>query len=235
MKLFFFQTLALTVEVVFKFTPDEDQVAPAVGVPHFDCSEMTENTLYALNQKRPSHIAPEELGVNYPRNMLHNKNFRKKLNAPSNSEYNINVKNNTVHITTIVELTIVLAGLRGLNNFSRRVSNSGREREITFLDRTISFGFDTKNLIVETIGDTDDENRIECDGKGWITRNTFLRHMQATTSKVTMESGKALSDTGLNLQSALEELGWGTASLDPYADIWGYLDCCVVQFLETKK
>ena len=79
MKLFFFQTLALTVEVVFIFTPDEDQVAPAVEVPHFDCSEMTENSLYALNQKRPSHIAPEELEVNYPRKMLHNRNFRKNL------------------------------------------------------------------------------------------------------------------------------------------------------------
>ena len=50
MKLLFFQILALTVEVVFNLTPDEDQVAPAPKVAHFDCSEMTENTLYAINQ-----------------------------------------------------------------------------------------------------------------------------------------------------------------------------------------
>ena len=49
MKLLFFQILALTVEVVFNLTSEEDQVAPALEVAHFDCSEMTENTLYAIN------------------------------------------------------------------------------------------------------------------------------------------------------------------------------------------
>ena len=50
MKQLFLQIIALTVEVVFNLTPDEDQVAPAVKVAHFDCSEMTESTLYAINQ-----------------------------------------------------------------------------------------------------------------------------------------------------------------------------------------
>ena len=44
MKLLFLQILELTVEVIFSLTPDEDQVAPALKVVHFDCSEMTENT-----------------------------------------------------------------------------------------------------------------------------------------------------------------------------------------------
>ena len=48
MKLLFLQILALTVEVVFNLTPDEDQVAPALKVAHYDCSEMTENTLYTM-------------------------------------------------------------------------------------------------------------------------------------------------------------------------------------------
>ena len=48
-KLLFFQILALTMEVVFNSTPDEDQFAPPLKVAHFDCSETTENTLYAIN------------------------------------------------------------------------------------------------------------------------------------------------------------------------------------------
>ena len=36
----------------FNLTPDEDQVAPPQKVAHFHCSEMTENTLYDLNQLR---------------------------------------------------------------------------------------------------------------------------------------------------------------------------------------
>ena len=50
MKLLFFQILALTVEVVFKLTADEDQVAPVLKVARFDCSEMTEYSLYAIKQ-----------------------------------------------------------------------------------------------------------------------------------------------------------------------------------------
>ena len=49
MRLLFFQLLALTVKIVFNLTPDEDQIAPALKVAHFDCSEMTENTLYPIN------------------------------------------------------------------------------------------------------------------------------------------------------------------------------------------
>ena len=80
-KLLFFQILALTVEVVFNITPDEDQVAPALKVAHFDCSEMTDNTLYAINQVRPCHITPEEVGKSKAKVVLYTKHFRKELKA----------------------------------------------------------------------------------------------------------------------------------------------------------
>ena len=60
MTLFFFQLLVFRSEVVYTLAPDADQVAPAPKVSHFDCSSMTENSLYAINQIRPSHITPEE-------------------------------------------------------------------------------------------------------------------------------------------------------------------------------
>ena len=81
MKLLFFQILALTIEVVFNLTPDEHQVAPALNVAHFDCSEMTENTLYAINQVRPCHITPEELEISKAKVVFYTKLFRKELNA----------------------------------------------------------------------------------------------------------------------------------------------------------
>ena len=63
MKLFFFQILVFYTEVTYHLVPDADQVAPALKVSHFDCSSMTENSLYAINQVRPCHITPEELEV----------------------------------------------------------------------------------------------------------------------------------------------------------------------------
>ena len=58
--------------------------------------------------------------------------------------------------------------------------------------------------------------------------------MQKTNLKVTMENGKVLSDMGLILPCALEELGCETTSLDPYAYIWDYPDNCVLSILRTE-
>ena len=72
-------------------------------------------------------------------------------------------------------------------------------------------------------------------GKGWITRDTFLPHMQPRTLKVTLENGKNLSDTGLILPCALEELGCETTSLDPYAYIWDHPNNCAISILRTEE
>ena len=50
-----------------------------------------------------------------------------------------------------------------------------------------------------------------------------------------MENGKVLSDMGLFLPCALEELGCETTSLDPYAYIWDYPDNCVLSILRTEE
>ena len=49
MTLVFFQLLMFRSEVVYTLVPDANQVAPALKVSHFDCSSMTENSLYAIN------------------------------------------------------------------------------------------------------------------------------------------------------------------------------------------
>ena len=77
MKLLFIQILALTVEVVINLTPDENQVAPALKVAHYDCFEMTKNTLLAINKVRPCHITPEVLELSKAKIVLYTKHFRK--------------------------------------------------------------------------------------------------------------------------------------------------------------
>ena len=58
--------------------------------------------------------------------------------------------------------------------------------------------------------------------------------MQRTTLKVTMSTGKVLSDSTQVLQCALEELGCETTSLDPNAYIRDYPDNCVLSVLRTE-
>ena len=66
---------------MFNLTPDENQVAPALKVAHLDCTEMTENTLYAMNQVRPCLITPGELEISKAKVVLYTIHFRKQLNA----------------------------------------------------------------------------------------------------------------------------------------------------------
>ena len=59
--------------------------------------------------------------------------------------------------------------------------------------------------------------------------------MQTTTLKATLENGKVLSDIGLILPCALEELGCETTSLDTYAYIWDYPDNSAISILRTEE
>ena len=92
-----------------------------------------------------------------------------------------------------------------------------------------------KNPIVITDGSNSEDNRNHCTSRGWITRDTFLPHMQRTTLKVRISTGKVLSDSTHVLPCALEELGCETTSLDPYAYIWDYPDNCVLSVLRTEE
>ena len=91
------------------------------------------------------------------------------------------------------------------------------------------------NPIVKTYGDTSHDYRNECDGKSWITPDTFFLHMQTTTLKVTLENRKDLSDTGFILPCALEELWCEFASLHTYAYMWDYPDKCAISILRTEE
>ena len=199
MKLIIFQILALTVEVVFNINPHEDQVAPALMVAHFDCSEMTENTLYAMNQLQTCHITPEELEIKKAKNVLYTKHFRKELNVTTCRVQHQREKWHCGHHDhSSIDHTI--AGITSDIVISpEQCRTLAKEKEITLLGHSVNFDFDPKNAIVKTSGDTIDVYKNESDGKGWITRDIFLPHMQTTTLKVTLENGKVLSDTSLIL------------------------------------
>ena len=191
-KVLFFPILPLTVEVVSNLTADEDQVAPALNVAHFGCSEMTENTLYAINQVRPCHITPEELEVSKAKVVLYTTHFRKELNATKcrvqhhREKWHCGNHDHSSNDHTIAGITsdIVIS--------PEQCRTLAKGKDITLLRHSISFGFDSKNPnpIVRTTGDTSDDYRKECEGKGSITCDTFLPHMQTTTLKATIENGK---------------------------------------------
>ena len=234
MKLFFFQILVVYTEVTFHLVPDADLVAPALKVSHFDCSSMTENSLYAIYQVRPCHITPEELEVNRATITLYTKHFRKESNA---TKCRIEHQREKWHCGHNDHSSIdhTIAGITSdLIISPEHCRTLAKGASINLQGYWIGAEWDTKTPVVKVSGDPTGSNRNHCKTRGWISRDTFIIHMQKTTLKITMENGKVLSDMGLILPCALEELGCETTSLDRNAYIWDYPDNCVLSILRTE-
>ena len=60
---------------------DLHNIASQFKVTHYDCGEMTENTLYALHQVSKCNIAPENLEVSRAKITMYTKHFRQEINA----------------------------------------------------------------------------------------------------------------------------------------------------------
>ena len=235
MTLFFFHLLVFCSEVGYTLVPDTDQVAPALKVSHFDCSSMTENSLYAINQVRPCHITPEDLEVSKATIILYTKHFRKELNATKCRIQHQREKwhcGHTDHSSTDHTIAGITSDMIISPEHCRTLAKGA---SINLQGHWIGADWDTKTLVVKVSGDPSGSNRNHCKTRGWISRDTFIIHTQKTTLKVTMENGKVLSDMGSILPCALEELGCETTSLDPYAYIWDYPDNCVLSVFRTEE
>ena len=73
--------------------------------------------------------------------------------------------------------------LNASSNLTRTMPISRKGKMIYLADQFLGVEYDTKNPIVITDGSTRDTNRNHCTARGWITRDTFLPHMQRTTLK----------------------------------------------------
>ena len=51
----------LNLSICDEYEPKSDDIAPSVQLSHYDCSEMTENILYSLNQVKPCNMAPQNI------------------------------------------------------------------------------------------------------------------------------------------------------------------------------
>ena len=235
MTIFLFQILVFCSEVVYTLVPDADQVAPALKVSQFDCSSRTENSFYAVNQVRPCHITPEELEVSKATITLYTKHFRKKLNATKCRIQNQREKWHCGH-NDHSSIYHTIAGVTSDLIISPEHCRSlAKGASINLQGHWICAEWDTKTPVVKVSGDPTGSNRNHCKTRGWISKDTFFIHMQKTTLKFTIENGKGLSDMGLILPCALEELGCEKTSLDPYAYIWDYPDNCVLSVLRTEE
>ena len=200
---------------------DLQEIASQLKVTHYDCGEMTENNLYALNQVSQCKIAPENLDVSRAKITRYTKHLRQVINATvcrvtnQSEQWHCGFGDDSsmdAHHTggITVDLTVTASQCRTL----------ARGSSITLKDETLEFRKGVKTTVVKDKdfddegADLSDKYRNECDKYGWVNRKTF--------------EGKVMSKDGLQLPCPLEELGCDTTSFDPYAYTWDAPDNCVL-------
>ena len=187
LKPFLLQVLLFYTKVTLQFVRHADQVAPAFKVSHFDCSSRTENSIYAINEVRPCHIAPEEMEVSKATNTLYTKLFQKELNATKSRIQHQREKGHCEYFDHS-SMNHTIAGLTSdLIISTEHCRTFANEASINLQSHSIRAEWDTKILVFKVSGDPTGSNRNHCKTKGWISRDAFIIHMQKTTFKVTME------------------------------------------------
>ena len=202
---------------------------------HYDCGEMTENNLYALNQVSKCNIAPENVEVSRAKITMYTKHFRPKINATfcrvkhQNEQWHCGFgDDSSIDAHHTGEITI------DLTVTASQCTTLARGGSITLKNETLEFKKGVKTTVVkhkdfdDDGADLSDKYRNECDSCAWINHKTFEDHVQDVVLKVRTEDGKIMSKDGLQLLCPLEELGCDTTSVDPYAYTWDALDNCVL-------
>ena len=90
-------------------------------------------------------------------------------------------------------------------------------KSLTLFDHKLTFEKGNKETHHKWIGDKDGDNRNECYGFEWITKDTFESHIQDITLKVRIKDGKIFNRNDQLQPCDLDELGCESTSLDPYA------------------
>ena len=214
---------------------DLQKIASLLKVTRYDCGEMTENILYALNQVSNCNTAPAKLEINRAKITIYTKHFRQEMNATvcgvrnQSEQWHCDFGENSsmdAHHTggMTIDLTVTASQCRALENGS----------SITLKDETLEFKEGVKTMVEnqkefdDNGADLSNKYRNECDSYRWVNRKTFEDHVQDVTLKVRTEVGKVMSKDGLQLPCTLEELGCNTTSFDSYAYTCEAPDKCLL-------
>ena len=170
---------------------DLQKIASQLKVTHYDCGEMTENNLYALNQISKGNIARENLEVSRAKITMYTKHFRQEINVTvwrvkyQSEQWHCGFGDDSsmdAHHTgrTTIDLKVTASQYRTL----------ARGGSITLKDETLEFKKGVKSTVVkhkdfdDDGADHSDKYRNECDSYGWINRKTFEGHVQDVVIKV---------------------------------------------------
>ena len=224
--------LVLNISECDKHKPKPDDISPSVQVSHYDCSEMTENILYSLNQVKPCNMAPQNIQMNDVKLTMYTRHFRTEVNATiCRIKHQRNIFYCGMHDNTTMDIEQPqITSDKDLTPEQCKQASEGRS--LTLFDHKLTFEKGKREIHHKWIGDVEVDNRNDCKGYEWITKDTFESHIQYITLKVRIKDGKIFNRNNQLLPCDLDELGCDSTSLDPYAYTWKTPENCILSVLK---
>ena len=145
------------------------QIASQLKVTHYDCGEMTENNLYALNQVANCNIAPDNLVVSRANITTYIKQCRQEINA---TVCGVFCRSETWHFgfgddsSMDAQYAGITIDLTVAASQCKTLANGG---SITLKDETLDFKKGIKTTVVkqkdydDNGADLSDKDKNECD------------------------------------------------------------------------
>ena len=152
-------------------------IASQLKVTHYDCGEMTDINLSALNQVSKCNVAAENLEVSKAEITMYTKHFRQEINATvcrvkyHTEQWHCSFGDDSsmdAHHTggITIDLTVTASQCRTL----------AKGGSITLKDERLEFEKGVKTTVLKQKdfdndgSDLSDKNRNECDSNGWVYR-----------------------------------------------------------------
>ena len=218
-----------------KYKPKSESIAPTIMVTHYDCSEMTENNLYSLNQVKPCNLSPENIELSTASVNFYTQHFRTEINATicsvkhQRNRYfcgvgdHASIDVNQPQITSYLDLS------------PTQCRDAALGKPVELLGYSLKFTKGEKQTHHKYHGDRHDTKRNECDNYEWMTKDTFESHIQDIQLKVRLKDGRVFNRNDQLLPCSLEELGCESTSLDPYAYTWQKPENCIFSVLKEDE
>ena len=177
-------------------------------------------------------MASQNIQMNDVKLTMYTKHFRTEINA---TICRIKHQRNTFycgmhdHTSENIEQPQITSDI-GLTPAQCKQASEGKS--LSLFDHKLTFEKGKKGTHHKWTGNVDGDNRNECEGYEWISKDTFESHIQDITLKVKIKDGKIFNRNYQLLPCDLDELGCESTSLDPYAYKWKAPKKCFLSVLK---
>ena len=225
----------LNISICDKHEPKPDDIAPSVQVSHYDCSEMTEKNLYSINQVKPCNLAPQNIQMKDVKLTMYTEHFRTQINA---TICRIKHQRNKLYCGVLDQTNMDIEQPQITSDIDlspEQWKQASEGRSQTLFDHKQHFEKGQKEIHHKWTVNVDGDNRNECEGYEWITKDTFESHIQDITLKVRVKDGKTFNRNDQLLPCDLDELGCESTSLDPSAYTWEAPENCILSVVQKDN